>query len=79
MGTTKPVLGTGQPGGAGMGQPGGAGTGQHGGEKPAVGTNGRRAGPKAAPAPPAPVVPPRVRIIPPGDPAEQSEHTLGGL
>jgi len=25
------------------------------------------------------VVAPRVRIIPPGDPAEHSEHTLGGL
>jgi hypothetical protein len=75
LGTGQPVLGTGQPV-LGTGQPG-VGTGQ-----PAIGTNGYRTGAKAVPSPPvtpAPVVAPRVRIIAPGDPAEQSEHTLGGL
>ena len=76
MGTDRPgVVGAGQPGVVGAGQPG-VGKGE-----PEVGTNGHR-GPRAVPATPAapaPVVTPRVRIIPPGDPAEHSEHTLGGL
>jgi hypothetical protein len=74
---SKPgVVGTSQPGVVGAG-PNGVGTGE-----PAVGTNGHRAGPRAVPTAspaPAPVVAPRVRVIPPGDPAEHSEHTLGGL
>ena len=83
VGTDRPgVVGAGQPGVVGAGQPG-VGTGEPavGKGEPEVGTNGHR-GPRAVPATPAapaPVVTPRVRIIPPGDPAEHSEHTLGGL
>jgi hypothetical protein len=76
--TSRRAVGTDQPGVVGAGQPGvGKGEPGLGKGEPAVGTNGHRAGPMT-PAAPAPVVAPRVRIIPPGDPAEHSEHTLGG-
>ncbi len=68
------VMGTSQPGVLSAG-PNGPGAGE-----PVMGTNGHRAGPRpVSPPASAPVIAPRVRIIPPGDPAEHSEHTLGGL